>query len=103
MKVYAVTLDNLEKPLELAQNDGKKSGYVDQWVAAPEKNIKSGKKGAKNADAPVEDPEDEDSDILESPNAPVIDPIRAEALNITADLIDLRQPQTATNVAKSKE
>ena len=103
LKVYAVTLDNLEKPLELAQNDGKKSGYVDQWVAAPEKNIKSGKKGAKNADAPVEDPEDEDSDILESPNAPVIDPIRAEALNITADLIDLRQPQTATNVAKSKE
>ena len=96
LKVYAVTLDNVNKPLELAKNDGKKSGYVDQWVAAPEKG---GKKGAKPE--PPADVDDDDPEADDSANAPVVDPIRTEALNITADLIDLRKLQNATNTAKA--
>jgi len=101
LTVYAVTLDNVNKPLELAKNDGKKSGYVDQWVpATPEKGSKGGKKGAKNAE-PAVDAEDDDPEADESANAPVIDPIRAETLNIADDLIDLRKLQNVPNTAKA--
>ncbi len=103
LKVYAVTLDNVTAPLELAKNDGKKSGYVDQWVAAPEKP-KDAKKGAKNAEpaAAVDDPDEDDPEAMDSANAPVIDPIRAETLNITGDLITLRKFQLVPNMAKAK-
>ncbi|MCX6967246.1 MAG: carboxy terminal-processing peptidase [Verrucomicrobia bacterium] len=100
LKVYAVTLDNLNKTLELAKNDGKKSGYIDQWVAAPV--AKDGKKGAKPAE-PADDPDEDDPEALDSANAPVIDPIRAEALNITNDLINLRHLQNVPNMAKARE
>ena len=101
LKVYALTLDNAGKPgLEPAKNDGKKSGYVDQWVPAPEKSAaKSAKKGGKN-DA---DEADEDTpDALDTANAPVVDPIRAETLNVISDLIDLRKiQQQSQNTAKA--
>jgi len=106
-KVYIVTLDNASKPtLELAKNDGKKRSYVDQWVAAAKATpTPSAKKGAKKADtaADSDDSDDEDADFLDTGNAPVIDPIRAEALNITADLIDLKRIQHAENTAKAQQ
>ena len=103
LKVFAVTLDNLHKPLELAKNDGKKSGYVEQWVAAPEKDAKGGKKGAKNTE-PADDPDEEDPEMQDSANAPVIDPIRAETLNIATDLATLRTaPNSVPNMAKARE
>jgi len=106
LTVYAVTLDNVNKPLELAKNDGKKSGYVDQWVAAsptPEKPSKGGKKASKNSEsaAAADDPDEDDPEAQDSANAPVIDPIRTETLNITADLIDLRKQQNVPNTAKA--
>ena len=105
MKVFTVTLDNVHKPLELAKNNGKKSGYVEQWVSAPEKNAKEVKKGGKKAEpeASVDDPDEEDPEIQDSVNAPAIDPIRAETLNIAADLIALRAAPEAAKMAKAKE
>jgi len=102
LKVFAVTLDNLHKPLELAKNDGKKNTYVDQWVAAPEKDAKGSKKGVKNESA--DDADEDDLEDLDSTNAPVIDPIRAETLNIAADLITLRTASNGIpNMAKARE
>ena len=105
LKVFTVTLDNVHKPLELAKNNGKKSGYVEQWVSAPEKNAKEVKKGGKKAEpeASVDDPDEEDPEIQDSVNAPAIDPIRAETLNIAADLIALRAAPEAAKMAKAKE
>jgi len=108
LKVFAVTLDNVAKPLELAKNDGKKSGYVDQWVAAPEKSpVKGDKKEAKAAEpaTSADDPDEDDPEVQESANAPVIDPIRAETLNIATDLVDLRTGTAliAPNMAKARE
>lgn len=101
LKVFIVTLDNASKPgLEIAKNDGKKRGYVDQWVEpAKTKPVvdKEGKVVKKDAD----DLDDEDAEALDTANAPVIDPVRAETLNITADLIDLRRIQNAENTAKA--
>ena len=100
LKVYAVTLDNVNQPLERAKNDGKKRGYVDQWVPAPEKG-KVGKTGAKHAETVADDPDEDDPEAQDSANTPVIDPIRAETLNITADLIDLHHLQNSPNTAKA--
>ena len=96
-----MTLDNVSAPLELAKNDGKKNGYVEQWVAAPEKGSKDAKKGAKNAEPAADDADEDDPEAMDGANVPVIDPIRAETLNITADLIDLRKMQTVPNTAKA--
>lgn len=110
LKVYAVTLDNVTQPLELAKNDGKKTGYVEQWVPATLKTepSKDGKKSAKNAEPPaaVNDPDEDDPESMDDANAPVVDPVRAETLNITADLIDLRRLQNSPdvrNTAKAKQ
>ena len=43
LTVYALTLDNVNKPLELATNDGKKRSYVDQWVAPTPEALKKAK------------------------------------------------------------
>ena len=107
--VYALTLDNANKPLELATNDGKKSGYVDQWVSAEPKPAaaktpasKGAKNTGKNAEpaASANDSDEDDPDFLDDANAPVVDPIRAETLNVTTDLIDLRRLQNVQNTAK---
>jgi carboxyl-terminal processing protease len=117
MKVYAVTLDNAEKPeLELAKNDGTKKN-LDQWVAqdpaskkpndstSAEEGKKAGKVAKKNADlvkpADDTDPDEEDSEAMDNENAPVVDPIRAETLNIAGDLIDLRKMQNTQNTART--
>lgn len=104
LKVYVVTLDNVDKSgLELAKNDGKKRSYVDQWVPsaptpAPAKGTPKGaKKNAKKSEVDVADPDEEEGDPLENENAPVVDPVRAETLNILADLVDLRNIQNAVN------
>ena len=129
LKVFAITLDNLHKPLELAKNDGKKNSYVEQWVApSPEadthdrKKVKFGdglrlkaqipevplsekdtKTVKKGAHEPADDPDEDDPEAQESANAPVIDPIRAETLNIAADLIALRTTPIPSNMAKARE
>lgn len=121
LKVYAVTLDNAESPeLELAKNDGTKKN-IEQWVAqdpaskqkakeaaaaAQEGPKKGGKTASKKNAQPVKPAEDVDDDeddpeALDSENAPVVDPIRAETLNIAADLIDLRKMQNAQNTAST--
>ncbi len=112
--VYALTLDNLNKPLELATNDGKKRNAMDQWVepdpaaakakaestpAKTGKKAKGTKKQAAPQDDAADDPEDENPDL--DAKAPVIDATRMETMNILTDLIDLRQQQNAQNTAKT--
>ncbi|MDD5349570.1 MAG: carboxy terminal-processing peptidase [Chthoniobacteraceae bacterium] len=131
MTVYALTLDNLDKPLELAKNDGKKR--VEQWMemdqatkdklkaeaakeaqaekAADAKNEKKDEKKESKKDAKKPESESADADALDdddpdngdNANAPVIDPIRAETLNITSDLIDLRKIQNTPNTARAAQ
>ena len=117
----------MDKPLELAKNDGKKR--VEQWMemdqatkdklkadaakeakeakdAVAKTEKKSDKKDAKKAEsAPAEADEanDDDPESGDNGNAPVIDPIRAEALNITSDLIELRKIQNTPNTAKADQ
>ena len=106
LKVYALTLDTADKPgLELAKNDGKKNSYVEQWTAPAEKPAaaKAAKKGKNGepmaATAADADDEEENPDAVDDANAPVIDATRAETLNITTDLIELRRMQNAQNTA----
>jgi len=165
LTVYGITLDNVEKPLELAKNDGKK--YVDQWMemdqetkdrlkaekeaekeAEKREAEEAEKKEASNADKiepdkaepvkpeikkepvkketgkkePVKkepgkkavasgkvastpaDEDDDDLDSEEGANAPVIDAVRAETLNITADLVEeLRKAQSTPSTAQATE
>ena len=121
MTVYSLTLDNVDQPLELAKNDGKKR--VEQWMemdqatkdklkadaakearAAKADAAKNEKKSAKKSDpAPADaDDSDDDPESGDNANAPVVDPIRLETLNITADLIDLRKLQNTQNTAKAE-
>jgi len=127
LTVYSLTLDNVDQPLELAKNDGKKR--VDQWMemdqttkdklkadaakeakeakdAVDKTEKKSDKKDAKKGEAaPVDADEanDDDPESGDNGNAPVIDPIRAETLNITSDLIELRRIQNTPNTAKADQ
>jgi len=96
LKVYAITLDNADKPgLELAKNDGKRN--VDQWVpASPDKTKKAARKSEGDDDL-----DEDDTDAKSAANAPVIDPVRAETLNILSDLIDLRNIQHVESTAKT--
>lgn len=122
LKVYAVTLDNVDSPeLELAKNDGTKKN-IEQWVAqdpaakqkakeaaqaaaAAQEGPKKGGKGSSKKNVKIAetlnitsdlDDADDDPEALDNENVPVIDPIRAETLNITGDLIDLRKMQMTT-------
>lgn len=77
-KVYAVTLDNLDKAeLQLVKNE-KKPAPAEPEATPP-------------ADGNQDDEDAEDS------KTPAIDPVRNESLNILGDLIELsRAPQTAS-------
>lgn len=76
-KVFALTLDNVNKPdLQLAKND-KKASVLDDEAA--------------------EDASSDDDDKADGKSKPKIDPVRSEALNILTDFIELsRQPKTAS-------
>lgn len=118
LTVYALTLDNINKPLELATNDGKKRSHVDQWVEpgtepkkSPKANAttakadrKTAKKAAPEPNDATDDPDESDTDSTETSNAPVVDATRAETLNIVTDLIDLRRQQkNIQNTAKVEQ
>lgn len=77
-KVYAVTLDNVDKPeLQLAKNE-KKSASVDE-------------------DAAADDDTSDDEEKADDKKKPAIDPVRRETLNILGDFIELsRTPKTAS-------
>ncbi|MGB8355948.1 MAG: carboxy terminal-processing peptidase [Chthoniobacteraceae bacterium] len=77
-KVYAITLDNVDKPdLQPVKNDAKKAASDDPDAAA----------------------EDADDDSVSAKKTPVVDPQKTEALNIVDDLIDLSHaPKTASTV-----
>lgn len=70
---------------------------------ADEKKKSASKKSAKHVEPakPQDDDDDDDDDpeAADTANAPVIDPIRAETLNIAADLVDLRSAQVAQTTA----
>ncbi len=54
LTVYAITLDNVNAPLQLATNDGKKRNSMDQWVepdAATKQKVKEAAKEAAKAEA----------------------------------------------------
>ncbi|MEI8341064.1 MAG: carboxy terminal-processing peptidase, partial [Verrucomicrobiota bacterium] len=78
-KIFQITLDNADKPeLELAKNDKKEEA----------------KDATKDAAAGTGD---EDEDSVGKANSKSFDPVRAEALHILSDLIDLsRAPKTAS-------
>ena len=118
LKVYAVTLDNVDNAgLELAKNDGTKKN-IEQWVAqdpatkhketasAQDGAKKDGKVASKKSAEPAQPAEDadeneDDPEALDSANTPVVDPIRAETLNIAADLIELRKMHNVQNTAST--
>jgi carboxyl-terminal processing protease len=84
-KDYIVTLENLNKPeLELAKSEAKDENGDSTKVEADEL-----------------DPTDPDGEDAEgNPKKPAIDPVRNEALNIIADLVDLsKSPKPSTTTA----
>jgi carboxyl-terminal processing protease len=84
-KDYIVTLENLNKPeLELAKAEAKDENG-DSAKAEPDEL----------------DPTDPDGEDAEgNPKKPAIDPVRNEALNIIADLVDLsKSPKPSTTTA----
>ncbi len=98
-KRYTVTLDNVgNKDLELYVPEKKKSAKAEKDDGTPKKveDPKEGKEGKDTPDIKPSTGDDDDGDDELGDKPPLVDAIRAETLNILADLVELtRGPKTA--------